>query len=101
VNNRVPFKVNFTTPPSMLPILKLHHLNFGIRKSLKFLTCTFGDAMPMCMYKKISGLAFTLTFNNASSLVIFQIMLVGDSVTRKIVISEHAEFDERYFFALK
>jgi hypothetical protein len=67
-------------PTAANPKTTVYHLNFGIRKSLKFPTCTFGDAMPMCMCKKISRLAFTLTFNNASSLVILQIMLVGNSI---------------------
>ena len=67
-------------PTAANPRLRL--LNSGTRRSLKFLTCAFGDAMPMCMCRRISGLAFILTLNDASSLVILQIMLDGNSTTQ-------------------
>ena len=81
------------------------HMSFGITKSLMSHIFEFGGALHMSTSKRTSALDLALIWKNVFLLVAQMDTKDGCSIilhtTKRTVISEHAEFDERYFPSLK
>jgi len=69
--------------------------------SLMSPTSKSGDALLMFTYRRIREMAWVLTLRSASLLAILNLGYKGwkfyNPTTKKVVISERADFDERYF----